>query len=179
MSRPPPYSRLAVPSALARLSAGELAEDTDLIEMTRTGYTQAANLRRQWARETWLVRLQRKPYGRSFSGQVRSSLFELATVTEMETMFGATIDTVNDEEEADHVPIQKGEILECCFLAMAMGWSWAPLSVATMPSRRPCRQRSDSVSFLKSWWVTRSLWLFCPGTVRGQCKPHRAHPRVR
>ena len=94
-----------------------------------------------------------------------------AIATEMEAMFAVATDTVYDDEKAGQVPFPKGEILECCILAMPTGWSWALFF---------CHGVISTAS---------SLLVICshshfqppspgPGTVRRQCKSHRAHPEI-
>ena len=99
-------------------------------------------------------------------------------------MFPATIDTVYDDEEAGQVPIPKGEILEYCFFAMLMVWSWAHLfhhDAISTPMKTALRQYSLPDIFvcdlqLPAFFQPPSPG---PGTARGQCESHRAHPGIR
>ena len=92
MFRQPPYSRLAVPSALPRLSAGE----RDLIEMTRAVCSCATNPTDSGVGERGLFGCIIALLTVSTSSSATLSRPSLglvqATVTEMETMFAATID---------------------------------------------------------------------------------------
>ena len=97
LHRPPPYSRLAVPSPLARLSAGSEPRK-DLFEMARAGYTHDTNRNDRGDVELAF-------FGNSidltdgfyqFKCDGLATLFGLgsqATVTEMEKMFAVTLST--------------------------------------------------------------------------------------
>ena len=133
LCRPPPFSRLAVPLALDRLCSGEGAEETDLIEMARAGQTRATNHNNSEVRQRGLFGCSKDHTDGfyQFKCEALASLFGpgfQATVT----MFAA----VYDDKKAGQVSIPKGEILECCFLAMPLGGPGHPC-FATMPSRRP------------------------------------------
>ncbi|CAK0843206.1 unnamed protein product, partial [Prorocentrum cordatum] len=123
----PPLSRLAVPSALARLSTSPEAVAIEGAELKAAGVsvTPAAG-----GGDTELcgfsVDLTDGFY--QFKCETMASYFGLgfvSTAAEIATDFGTTLTEVYDERAGGPSQVDAHERLEACFLGMAMGWSWA------------------------------------------------------
>ena len=143
----------------------------------------------QEGRGTRSGRLQHGPHWQLLSVQVRgsASLFGLgfqATVQEMKTMLAVTIDTVYADEKTGQVRLLDDEIPECSFLAMLVGLSWTiffrhdAISTSMKTAFHQCSLLQVLVGDMQSpaFFQPPSRG---PGTVRGQCKSHRAHPGIR
>ena len=133
MCRSAPYSRLAVPSALSRLCGARGAEEVDYVEMLAEN---PANTNGDQVLEEDLTD-DGKFYGYSvdltdgfyqFKSEKMAAYFGLGVrrrASELEQMFGCEIREVFCSERGGQVAVGPNDSLECCFLGMAMGWSWA------------------------------------------------------
>ena len=123
----PPLSRLAVPSALARLSTSPDALAIEESELRAAGVSAPGGAAGGDVELCgFSVDLTDGFY--QFKCEAMASYFGLSftsTVGEINSKFGFGVTEVCDERVGGFSEVGSDEVLEACFLGMAMGWSWA------------------------------------------------------
>ncbi|CAK0891661.1 unnamed protein product [Prorocentrum cordatum] len=125
MCRAPPLSQLAVPGALARLSA---SDESFRMVQERLGRTAQANLDSAGDDELVGFSIDLTDGFYQFKCEALASMLGLGytgTASSIADEFGIALDAVFDDDLQAVDPVDPSEVLEACFLGMAMGWSWA------------------------------------------------------
>ena len=125
MCRPPPLSQLAVPGAVARLSASDESFD---LACELFGHLVEAGLGTPGDDELVGSSIDLTDGFYQFRCQALASLFGpgyTGTAADIEADFGISIAEVFDDALQAMDAAHPSEVLEACFLGMAMGWSRA------------------------------------------------------
>lgn len=133
MCRAPPHSRLAVPSALARLLTGRAAEELDFLEMTAaredgdmSGPEAAAPVSGEFPIFGYSVDLTDGFY--QFKSERMATFFGLGlrvSVAEAERISGRRLPSLFCDRSGSFESTKPDDLAEAAFLGLAMGWSWA------------------------------------------------------
>ncbi|CAK0846500.1 unnamed protein product, partial [Prorocentrum cordatum] len=125
MCRAPPLSQLAMPGALARLSA---SDESFRMVQERLGRAAQAELDSPGDDELVGFSIDLTDVFYQFKCQALASMFGLGytgTASSIADEFGIALDDVFDDDLQAVDPAHPSEVLEACFPGMAMGWSWA------------------------------------------------------